>query len=231
MIKKDRLLDRQRINLYSYVRNDPLKYIDPTGADLVLAANLKAKQREFIVNNLARLYMTEKGRAALERADRSPYNVVVGRGTLERTEINPARLGEFKIGGTVHVVGGITTYDTATDTKTKEKYLMAGGPPGLDALNPIRVAIDKDNSSDMGKDPARVLQHEIAGHVNSALDLAERPYSGTDYPEGRITGLDPKKDEENAQRVEKELGKLPDKPSPEAIKAVEELLKPRKKDQ
>lgn len=56
MMKKGRLLDPQRINLHAYVRNNPLKFIDPDGADLILAENLKSKQREFIVKNLARLY-------------------------------------------------------------------------------------------------------------------------------------------------------------------------------
>jgi RHS repeat-associated protein len=229
MLKKDRLLDPQRINLYSYTRNNPLKYIDPDGADLILAANLKPKQREFIVNNLARLYMTEKGRSALERADRSPFTVVVGRDQLERKELNPAKLGEFKIGGTEYVVGGLTTYNTMKDKG--EKYLVASGPPGTETLNPIRVAIDKDNSSKMGKDPAVVMGHEIGGHVNAALDLAERPDPATGEIGFKITGLDPKQDEKDAQAFEKQIGKLPNKPSDEAIRAVEEMLKPRKKDQ
>ena len=221
------MLDPQRINLYSYTRNEPLNYIDPNGADLVLAANLTPKQREFIVKNLARLYMTEKGRAALERADRSPFTVVVGRGQLERKELNPPKLGETKFGGTEFVVGGVTRYDTL---KTKDdKFLRASGPPGTGSFNPIKVAIDKDNSSDIGKDPAVVMGHEIGGHVNAVLDLAERPDPTTGDIGFKITGLDPKQDEKNAQAFEKQIGKIPDKPSEEAIKAVEEMLKPRKK--
>ncbi|MBK7598263.1 MAG: RHS repeat-associated core domain-containing protein [Acidobacteria bacterium] len=33
-----RLVDPQQLNLYSYVRNNPLKYVDPDGMDLVLTA-------------------------------------------------------------------------------------------------------------------------------------------------------------------------------------------------
>jgi len=94
MIKKARLLDPQRINLYAYVRNNPLKFIDPDGADLVLAESLKPKQREFIVKNLARLYMTEKGRAIIERVDKSPFVVTLGRAELTRKDLNPAKPGE-----------------------------------------------------------------------------------------------------------------------------------------
>jgi RHS repeat-associated protein len=38
-MKKDRLFDPQRINLYVYVRNNPTKFIDTTGEDLVIKAN------------------------------------------------------------------------------------------------------------------------------------------------------------------------------------------------
>ncbi len=120
MIKKARLLDPQRINRYAYVRNNPLKFIDPDGADLVLAENLKPKQREFIVKNLARLYMTEKGRAIIERVDKSPFVVTLGRAELTRRDLNPAKPGEIKFGGTTYVVGGNTQYDSTADSKTKE---------------------------------------------------------------------------------------------------------------
>jgi len=35
-IKLDRLIDAQRLNLYSYVRNSPLRFVDPSGNDLQL---------------------------------------------------------------------------------------------------------------------------------------------------------------------------------------------------
>lgn len=67
-------------------------------------------------------------------------------------------------------------------------------------LNPIRVAIDKDNSSDIGKDPAQVMAHEFGGHTTDLLNLAERPgVVGT--PGFDITGYNDK-DEKSSERAE-----------------------------
>ena len=45
-----------------------------------------------------------------------------------------------------------------------------------------------------------------------------------------ITGLDPKQDEAASQQAEK-VGKLPGKPTDEAVKAIERILKPKKEEQ
>jgi RHS repeat-associated protein len=227
MIKKARLLDPQRINLYASVRNNPLKYIDPDGADLILAENLKPKQREFIVKNLARLYMTEKGRAIIERVDKSPFVVAIGRSELTRKEINPARPGETKIGGSEQVVGAVTRYDSTTDPKTKQKTLIANGSKETEMLNPISVLVDKDNSSDMGKDPATVMAHELGGHTTDLLNLAERPMPFVGTPGFDITGYDDE-DETSSEKAEK-VDDLPDKPTDEAIQAIEEKSKKRER--
>ena len=36
LVKADRMLDPQRLSLYAYGRNNPLKFTDPTGMDVVL---------------------------------------------------------------------------------------------------------------------------------------------------------------------------------------------------
>ncbi len=39
LIKDDRLVDPQRLNLYVYVRNSPMMYVDPTGEDLKISGD------------------------------------------------------------------------------------------------------------------------------------------------------------------------------------------------
>jgi RHS repeat-associated protein len=233
MMKKARLIDPQRLNLYVYARCNPLKYVDPNGADIMLAKDLNQKghekDRKYVVDNLARLYMTEKGRAYLERADKSQFNIEIGKGKLERHMIGGEKPGTTTIGGSEHVTGGLTTAKTATDPGTGTTTLMASGPAIVKEQNfpPITVTIDKDNAADMGKDPASVFAHEIGGHVAGILNFAERPSADNPAnPSFDLTGRDLKQEETAAQKAEG-VGKLPGKPSQEAIKAVEELLKKR----
>jgi RHS repeat-associated protein len=231
-MKKMRLIDPQRSNLYIYARNNPLVYVDANGADITLAKDLNQKghekDRKYVVENLARLYMTAKGRAYLERADRSQFDVVIGKGTLERHRIGgPEKPGTTTIGGSEHVTGGLTEAVQSTDSKTGRTTLLASGPVNVEGLNlsPITVTIDKDNVADLGKDPAKVFAHEIGGHVGGILDYAEVPDQiDPANPSFDLTGRDVKKEEEAARKAE-DIGKLPDKASPEAIKAVEKLLK------
>jgi RHS repeat-associated protein len=227
-IKKARLLDPQRINLYPYVRNNPLKYIDPDGADLLLAQGISKKDREFTVKNLARYYMTEAGKKVIEHLDKVPFRIALGKSDLERKELNPAKMGEFKIGGQEKVTAGLTTvpYSAADGQKFLAAEAVGDKKPGP----AITVDIDPSNSSDIGKDPARVMAHELGGHTSEAVDLAMRPTPGDpkgEYGPGRNITEYFGKGETASEAAEKAAGKLPDKPTPEAIKAVEEILKRR----
>ncbi len=55
MGKPEWLVDPQRWNLYAYVRNNPLKYIDPNGEDLVvyysLGSDVSNADREWFDKN------------------------------------------------------------------------------------------------------------------------------------------------------------------------------------
>jgi RHS repeat-associated protein len=66
MAKNDWLVDPQRWNRYSYVRNNPLRYVDPNGEDLIIYTfydkDLTEAQRKYLQANMATIQATIKGK-------------------------------------------------------------------------------------------------------------------------------------------------------------------------
>ena len=75
-IKSDRVIDPQRLNLYAYVRNNPLVYVDPDGRDLQKGA--KFDQR--IEKALVELAKRADGRKLLERLDKLSAKIELNSG-------------------------------------------------------------------------------------------------------------------------------------------------------
>ena len=69
-ITAKRLVDPQRLNLYSYVRNNPLKYVDPDGMDIVLTAKDEEDAKKKF-----QIYLL-----GFKKEDRSHVQLVVGNG-------------------------------------------------------------------------------------------------------------------------------------------------------
>src|SRR6267154_3745923 len=66
-VKLARMIDPQQLNRYSFVRNNPLKYVDADGNDLKLASGLKKADQDRIIKDAVKLYRKASGRAAMER--------------------------------------------------------------------------------------------------------------------------------------------------------------------
>ncbi len=212
------IIDPQSWNRYVYTLNNPLKYFDPDGMDVVLAAGLSSKDRAYVVNNLARMYATPAGRAFLQRADRSQFTITVGTGHLGRTDLTKAPPGTVVFGGQTQVEGGNTRVPSTTYEGHK---VLAADNPNTTSGHPIEVIIDKSQAAEIGKDPAQVFAHELGGHTADVLNAAESN-PATQF----IDSVNPK-DESSSEAAEKALGKLPKQPSQQDVQAVEQILKPQ----
>ena len=80
-ITKERLLDPQRLNLYAYGRNNPLRYIDPNGMDITLGRCSVGSEQDCF----------ERVQQGLRKEDREHVHLVQGDGK------NGFKKGEFGV--------------------------------------------------------------------------------------------------------------------------------------
>jgi RHS repeat-associated protein len=78
-VKADRLIDPQRLNLYSYTRNNPLKFIDPAGLDISMGSCPGGDIQKCF-------NLLQKG---LSKEDRNHVRLIIGSGK------NGFKIGEF----------------------------------------------------------------------------------------------------------------------------------------
>ena len=64
--KKEWLVDPQRWNKYAYVRNNPLRFVDPDGEDLIVyysfSKDLTQEEREYLQNHLSEILSAIKAK-------------------------------------------------------------------------------------------------------------------------------------------------------------------------
>jgi len=131
LIDYSRTIDPQRINGYVYVRNNPLKYVDPDGMDLKLAAGMKKSDQDRIIKHAIKLYRKESGRKALEQLDKSKTTYEIRNGKLDTTT-NPD--------GSKTAVFGRTEPDSAN---FKMKTDPSGKATSIDTTN-VTVGVTLD---------------------------------------------------------------------------------------
>lgn len=150
IIKRDRLADPQRLNLYIYVRNNPIKYKDSRGEDLVLATDNKDEQKT-IKAALAVIAKTKAGREFLQGLEDSKvtYRVSINNNIKEKNG-NPA-------------YGRNKPEDNGTVT-------IQINPKQIEADNKENAPVRKLNDSLMGAAPPKPLPVPNAPEGKTADD-------------------------------------------------------------
>jgi hypothetical protein len=199
MLKRDRLRDPQRLNLYAYVRNNPLAFYDPDGQDLQAGTS---KDQGKIKKALVEIAKRKEGREFLKKLN--DVNIVIklnvgevqGKDAYGNTKggeiIRSKDTGEVLRGDPITVTVDFKKADQ--DRKENE----AGKAFGLGEKHPNVPASD-----------AQLQGHELA-HTESQLTRSPDTEGTADARINQIL----------AQPVDKGLAK-------DAEKHVENLLKPR----
>ncbi len=166
MMKRDRQLDPQRINLYGYVRNNPLKYKDVNGEDLVLATK-DAKEQKTIKDAVAVIAKTESGRKFLETLEDSKItfelSINTNLGTYGRNVVPPGKKGEAN--GSVII-----------------------------QINPDLIKTDNDKNKEREKDNKKTEENNKAirqMNKETGSNIPEKPTTGLieDVPANNATAL------------------------------------------
>ena len=82
-ITPERLLDPQRLNLFLYVRNNPVKYTDVSGKDIQLDPKVKKADADRIIKVVSETYRREIGKRAIDKMEESKIPVIFTVGKVE----------------------------------------------------------------------------------------------------------------------------------------------------
>ncbi len=100
IIAHDRAADPQQINLYAYSRNNPLRYIDPSGEIINEPKNLSAEHADEYERNKRAFLATEKGAALWKKYEEDPnFTLTIAvrsSGTLKPRNDESAVVGDYE---------------------------------------------------------------------------------------------------------------------------------------
>jgi RHS repeat-associated protein len=187
-MKADRLTDPQRIPLYVYTRNNPLKYIDPDGKDLKFKEGIKKADADKIINALAERYMRQGGYDSINTAEKDSRVITLGVGDVaEKPGSGP---GERAYGSTkLQANDNIdVTIDFAQQDKDQREYETKKGSLATQTYKP--------------ESTEEIVNHEW-GHIADALK---------DPQEYRQRGNYSKESEKIREKIQEQIKNSPPVP-------------------
>ena len=200
-----RQLDPQQLNRYSLTRNNPLKYTDPDGRDLKLAAGIKKADSDKILKRATNLYRKASGREAIERLEKSDITFQLGTAKLEtKTDLhNKTVVDEY---GRTKGTGFKGTVDPSDATKAKT-IVRTSGVVQIDfdfgKRDDAQIAYNNKLQSNEPASEQQVVDHEIGHADDMNNDMVKEQNQSEKDAEAKANNFAKKvKDEKNSMSSE-----------------------------
>jgi len=165
---RQRMFDPQQWNMYSYARNNPLKYTDPDGRELQLATGMSKTDEQRVTKSLVEVYRKPGGAQRIERLAGSSIKYTVGSGDLKGEGYGLTQERGERDRATGKVDPSSISVTITVDLQQKDK-------DQIDFDQGIRKSAPPSEESTMTEEVvhADIIDHDPVGQVGKSPDQKE----------------------------------------------------------
>jgi hypothetical protein len=162
------MFDPQQWNMYSYARNNPLKYTDPDGRELQLATGMSKTDEQRVTKSLVEVYRKPGGAQRIERLAGSSIKYTVGSGDLKGEGYGLTQERGERDRATGKVDPSSISVTITVDLQQKDK-------DQIDFDQGIRKSAPPSEESTMTEEVvhADIIDHDPVGQVGKSPDQKE----------------------------------------------------------